>query len=135
MSFNASMPLFFQNNVNNPNNHFSGDEWRESLKSDDTEYQILSKIRGHVVLSNSIKPEYSLLPRTKFNLTVSSIKVNLSDRRIVTFLDFIEGLPLPSSHTLTVVPVVLSSVFENDLIAPEPNGKYLYTIMNLVRIL
>lgn len=110
----------------------SGDEWRESLRSDDTEYHMLSKIRGQIVLSNSIKPEYRLLPKTKLNLTVSSVKINLSDRRIVTFLDFMEGLPLPSSNTVSVAPIIISTVFENDVINPEPKGPQLYYIKNLV---
>lgn len=85
------------------------------------------------MLSNSIKPEYSLLPRTKLNVTASSVKLNLSDRKIVTLLDFLEGLPLPSSNTVTVVPIIISPVFESDAIGSEPNGMHLHRIINMVR--
>lgn len=93
----------------------------------------MSKVRGQIVLSNSIKPEYKLLPRTKMNITITSIKLNLSDRRIVMLLDFLEGLPLPSPNIVTVTSVVVPAEFENDVIAPEPAGKALKHLKNLVR--
>lgn len=36
------------------------------------------------------------------NLTISSLKINLSDRRIGLLLEFVDNLPLPTSNTVPV---------------------------------
>ncbi|KDR17657.1 Vacuolar protein sorting-associated protein 13C [Zootermopsis nevadensis] len=41
----------------------SGEEWRDARKLQDTDYHLVPKIRCQVVFSNSVKPEYRLLPR------------------------------------------------------------------------
>lgn len=51
-----------------------------------------------IVLSNSIRPEYKQLAKRKVNITVQNIKLNLSDLKISTILDFFENTPLPINH-------------------------------------
>ncbi|KAK6636914.1 hypothetical protein RUM43_010578 [Polyplax serrata] len=105
--------------------------WRENLTIDASEYHLISKVRGHVVLSDSIKPEYRLLPKSKLNVVVYNLKMNLSDRRMVMLLNFIEGLPLPSSNILTVNPAELVAEFQDDVVVPDSELNLNY-IKNLV---
>lgn len=101
---------------------------------DESEHHILSKARGQIVLSSSIKPDYKLLPQSKLNVILYSLKINLSDRRIVMLLDFFEGLPLPSSNTISVTPVTLETDFKNDIVKPDVELNLNY-IKNLVSAL
>ncbi|KAG8227036.1 hypothetical protein J437_LFUL013823 [Ladona fulva] len=73
----------------------SGDEWREMRKVQESEHHLIPKVRCQIVFSNSVRPEYRQLPRHKLNVTLGSIKLNLSDRKIGMFLDFLDNLPVP----------------------------------------
>ncbi|KAE8750068.1 hypothetical protein FOCC_FOCC003192 [Frankliniella occidentalis] len=74
----------------------SGDEWWESRKMQDSELHLVPKVRGQVVFSNSVRPEYRALARHKLTVSLSSVKLNLSDRRIGMGLDFLENVPAPT---------------------------------------
>lgn len=91
----------------------SGEEWRDARKLQDTDYHLVPKIRCQVVFSNSVKPDYRQLPRHKLNISISSLKLNLSDRKIGMVLDFLDNLPLPSPNTLRVSEV--DSVLEREV--------------------
>ncbi|XP_059052964.1 intermembrane lipid transfer protein VPS13A-like [Achroia grisella] len=76
--------------------------WREMRKHSDSELHLIPKIRALLVFSNSIKKEYKLLPRYKLNLSLSSFKLNLSDRIIGLMMDFVDNLPVPVPNTVPV---------------------------------
>ncbi|XP_066588204.1 intermembrane lipid transfer protein VPS13A-like isoform X2 [Prorops nasuta] len=66
----------------------SGDDWRALRTQKDSEFHFLPKVQANVTLSYSTKPEYRQLPRTKLNMSVSSIKFNLSENKIRLLLYF-----------------------------------------------
>ncbi|XP_021923386.1 vacuolar protein sorting-associated protein 13A-like isoform X4 [Zootermopsis nevadensis] len=103
----------------------SGEEWRDARKLQDTDYHLVPKIRCQVVFSNSVKPEYRLLPRHKLNFSISSLKLNLSDRKIGMVLDFLDNLPLPSPNTLRVSEV--DSVLEREVAADKNMARLIIT--------
>ncbi|KAH9636273.1 hypothetical protein HF086_009469 [Spodoptera exigua] len=76
--------------------------WRESRRHADSELHLIPKIKMQVVFSNSIKKDYKLLPKYKLNISLSSIKLNLSDRIIGLLLDFCDNLPVPVPNTVPV---------------------------------
>ncbi|RVE50817.1 hypothetical protein evm_004566 [Chilo suppressalis] len=76
--------------------------WREQRKHADSELHLIPKIKAQVVFSNSIKKDYKLLPRYKLNISLSSLKLNLSDRIISLLLDFCDNLPIPVPNTVPV---------------------------------
>ncbi|KAJ2950876.1 hypothetical protein O0L34_g5236 [Tuta absoluta] len=76
--------------------------WREMRKHADSELHLVPKTKMQVVFSNSIKKDYKLLPRYKLNISLSSFKLNLSDRIIGLLLDFIDNLPIPVPNTVPV---------------------------------
>nr|XP_049703427.1 intermembrane lipid transfer protein VPS13A isoform X1 [Helicoverpa armigera] len=78
------------------------DSWRESRRHADSELHLVPKIKMQVVFSNSIKKDYKLLPKYKLNISLSSIKLNLSDRIIGLLLDFCDNLPIPVPNTVPV---------------------------------
>ena len=51
--------------------------------------------------------------RHKLNISISSLKLNLSDRKIGMVLDFLDNVPLPSPNTLRVSEV--DSVLEREV--------------------
>ncbi|KAJ9582487.1 hypothetical protein L9F63_003180, partial [Diploptera punctata] len=118
----------------------SGEEWRDARKQQDTDYHLVPKIRCQVVFSNSVKPEYRQLPKHKLNISISSLKLNLSDRKIGMVLDFMDNLPLPSLNTLRVTEVdsVLekevaeASLLTADKIMPELNSNQLFELKKKV---
>nr|CAD7393578.1 unnamed protein product [Timema cristinae] len=107
----------------------SGEEWREVRKQQDSDHHLVPKIRCQVVFSNSIKPDYRQMPKHKLNVSLSSLKLNLSDRKIGMVLDFLDNLPLPSTNTVRVCDAeILSEQLPNlaaDLIIPELTKKHL----------
>ncbi|XP_060801512.1 intermembrane lipid transfer protein Vps13 isoform X2 [Amyelois transitella] len=78
------------------------DSWREMRKHADSELHLVPRIRAQLVFSNSIKKDYKLLPRYKLNISLSSFKLNLSDRIIGLLLDFMDNLPVPVPNTVPV---------------------------------
>ncbi|KAL0830292.1 hypothetical protein ABMA28_002492 [Loxostege sticticalis] len=92
--------------------------WREQRKHADSELHLIPKIKMQVVFSNSIKKDYKLLPRYKLNISLSSFKLNLSDRIIGLLLDFIDNLPIPVPNTVPV-SFMDSGDYAEDLEDPE----------------
>ncbi|XP_076222912.1 intermembrane lipid transfer protein VPS13A isoform X2 [Nomia melanderi] len=72
----------------------SGDDWRSARKKKDSEFHFIPKIQANTTISYSIKPEYHQLPRTKVNVSISSIKFNLSEYKIQMIVNFLNLLLL-----------------------------------------
>ncbi|RZF33558.1 hypothetical protein LSTR_LSTR008204 [Laodelphax striatellus] len=94
----------------------SGDEWRDAKKGHDSELHLIPKVQCQVVFSNSVRPEYRQLPRHKLNISMTSFKVNLSDRRIGSLLLFALNIPSPTANT---VHVSQSSMFMATEVEPD----------------
>ncbi|XP_048515019.1 intermembrane lipid transfer protein VPS13C-like isoform X2 [Athalia rosae] len=71
----------------------SGDDWREVKKLCDSENHLLPKIQCNFTLSHSIKMDYRVLPRTKLNMSISSLKLNLSERKLNLLTEFLCSIP------------------------------------------
>ncbi|KAL1131713.1 hypothetical protein AAG570_011326 [Ranatra chinensis] len=116
----------------------SGDVWRDSKKLNDSEFHLLPKVQCQVVFSNSIKPEYKLLPRYKLNISLTSLKVNISDRKIGSVMDFLDNLPLPSANTVhvsissNVMCLASFAELQNDDIKDDPSRMRLTQIKILL---
>ncbi|XP_017890538.1 vacuolar protein sorting-associated protein 13C-like [Ceratina calcarata] len=78
----------------------SGDDWRAARKRKDSEYHFLPKIHANTTVSYSIKPEYYQLPRTKVNVSISSVKFNLSENKIRLIVHFLNLLLLVYQENL-----------------------------------
>ncbi|XP_077487985.1 intermembrane lipid transfer protein VPS13A-like isoform X2 [Amblyomma americanum] len=78
----------------------SGDEWRMARLLPESEMHLVPKIKAQALFSNSVKPDYRHLPRHKLNVSISSLKLNLSDRRLGLLVEFAHNFPLP--HLLTI---------------------------------
>lgn len=64
----------------------------------DSSSHILVKPVTQIVVSNSIRPEYKQVAKRKINISVQSVKLNFSDHKISTLLDFFENTPVPINH-------------------------------------
>lgn len=80
-----------------------------------------------LVLHKVSKVLYSTF-RHKLNVSVSSLKFNLSDRKINCVLDFVDNVPLPTANT---VHVSVSSVSLQAALQYQPQGDPLYTASQL----
>ncbi|XP_062531261.1 intermembrane lipid transfer protein VPS13A isoform X2 [Bombyx mori] len=94
------------------------DQWREQRKHGDSELHLIPRIKMQIVFSNSIKKDYRLLPRYKLNISLSSFKLNLSDRIIGYLLDFCDNLPIPVPNTVPV-SFMDSGDYAEDVVDPE----------------
>ncbi|EFN62404.1 Vacuolar protein sorting-associated protein 13A [Camponotus floridanus] len=70
----------------------SGDDWRSARKRNDSEYHLLPKLQANATLSYSIRPEYRQLPRTKLNVHISNVKLNLSENKLQLMAHFLNKL-------------------------------------------
>ncbi|GFR31245.1 vacuolar protein sorting-associated protein 13 [Trichonephila clavata] len=77
----------------------SGEEWRVAKQASESEMHLVPKAKIMVVFSNSVRPDCKNLPRQKLNISVPSLKLNLSDRRISMIADFLQNIPLPKTKS------------------------------------
>ncbi|KAF8773523.1 Vacuolar protein sorting-associated protein 13C like protein [Argiope bruennichi] len=75
----------------------SGEEWRVAKQASESEMHLVPKAKILVVFSNSVRPDCKALPRQKLNISVPSLKLNLSDRRVSMIADFLQNIPFPKS--------------------------------------
>lgn len=78
--------------------YFIGNDWRNLKNQIDSSSHFLAKTVTQIVISNSIRPEYKQLAKRKINISVQSAKLNLSDHKICSILDFFENTPIPINH-------------------------------------
>ncbi|CAH1390229.1 unnamed protein product [Nezara viridula] len=85
-----------------------------------------------------VLPELGTLQKHKLNVTLSSIKFNISDRKIGSVMDFLDNIPLPSPNTVHVSissnVVYLASIPEltNDEFRGDPTVDLLTRIKILI---
>ncbi|XP_065221412.1 intermembrane lipid transfer protein VPS13A-like isoform X2 [Planococcus citri] len=108
--------------------NYADQEWRNFKKIHTSQYHILSKIHSQIVFSNSIKPESKQLPRYKLNVSLQKLKINMSDSRIVSLINFMNNVPSPKSHTV----LHLSEQFSFDNIKLQDSLKVLEKIQHLI---
>lgn len=70
----------------------SGENWRDARREIDTDMHLISKMNMLLVFSHCIRSpnESGGLPEYKFNVTVPSLKLNVSERKIVMLMTFLE---------------------------------------------
>ncbi|XP_071956749.1 intermembrane lipid transfer protein VPS13A-like [Antedon mediterranea] len=73
----------------------TGDNWHESLELRDSERHLLPSFGLQLSLFNSVQPEYKELPQLKVEAVLPSVKVNISESKLKTLLQFVHHLPLP----------------------------------------
>jgi len=90
---------------------FLGNDWRSLKNEMDSSLHLLGKTVTQIVVSNSIRPEYKQLAKRKINISVQSVRFNLSDQKVNSILDFIENTPIPINH---VSSATLKKHFSDD---------------------
>lgn len=78
----------------------TGDDWRESRSWKDSENHVIPKIQSNVTVSFSIKPDYRLLPKLKLNVSISTLKINLSKHKLLCFNEFLNQLSIPNLNDI-----------------------------------
>ncbi|XP_011303575.1 vacuolar protein sorting-associated protein 13C [Fopius arisanus] len=91
----------------------SGDDWRDSRNLKDSDFHIVPKIQANVTISFSIKPDYRLLPRLKLNVSISTVKFNVSKHKLVCLNDFLSQVSIPHPQDLEDLRRSLLRVQEN----------------------
>uniref|UniRef100_T1J6X9 Large ribosomal subunit protein uL13 n=1 Tax=Strigamia maritima TaxID=126957 RepID=T1J6X9_STRMM len=83
----------------------SGDEWRVARTLAESDSHLIPKLSIKLIFSNSVKPDYRQLPRQKMNVSVPTLKLNLSDRRLRLLADFVLNLPMPRPKVCSATDV------------------------------
>lgn len=91
----------------------SGDEWRMARLQPESDMHLVPKIKLQALFSNSVKPDYRFLPRHKLNISVSSLKLNLSDRRLGQLTEFAYNFPFPGIISAVSVDMIDGSDKDN----------------------
>ncbi|XP_076634172.1 intermembrane lipid transfer protein VPS13A isoform X1 [Colletes latitarsis] len=101
----------------------SGDDWRSARKRKDSEFHFIPKIQANTTISYNIRPEYHQLPRTKVNVSISSIKFNLSENKIQMIVHFLNVLLLTYQKNV--------EKYDNDLKLHESKKSWNKTIVSM----
>lgn len=72
----------------------SGENWRDARREIDTEMHLISKMNVLLVFSSCVRQpsECGGLPEYKLNVTVPSLKINISERKIALLLMYLEHI-------------------------------------------
>lgn len=121
----------------------SGENWRDARREIDTDMHLISKMNTLLVFSHCIRSpnESGGLPEYKFNVSVPSLKINVSERKIVMFLTFLEHVGLLfSEHWVKCAKlwemnkgVVHRTIYPKDLIVGKLSVLKLCEIRTSVR--
>ncbi|KAK6170959.1 hypothetical protein SNE40_019236 [Patella caerulea] len=120
----------------------SGDDWHTAQTQADSEYHILPSVRLTVAFFNAVKQDYTQLPRQKMIASIPTLKVNISDKRLLLLMSFFRNFPMPTSTSMAtlgddlvdgmmnMVPSVVSVDMSNAQV--EPDISYLRRIRRSV---
>ncbi|KAK0164246.1 hypothetical protein PV328_002894 [Microctonus aethiopoides] len=106
----------------------SGDDWRESRNWKDSECHIIPKIQANITVSFSIKPDYRLLPKLKLNVSISTLKVNISKYKLTSLNDFICQISIPDPNDIEKFRKSLLKIHD------ETNQSMLFSSEELIRV-
>jgi hypothetical protein len=72
--------------------------------------------------------------RHKFNVSVASFKINLSDRRITALLDFLDSVPLPAPNSVhcSIVDGLVPQIAQEDMVPLAPCAPHLRHIRSII---
>nr|XP_006815974.1 PREDICTED: vacuolar protein sorting-associated protein 13A-like [Saccoglossus kowalevskii] len=73
------------------------EDWHNAHALKDSEFHILPSTLIQVSVFLSVKPDYKVLPQTKLEAVVPSLKVTVSDNRLKALLKFGQTLPMPAT--------------------------------------
>lgn len=121
----------------------SGENWRDARREIDTDMHLVSKMNMLLVFSHCIRSpnESGGLPEYKFNVSVPSLKINVSERKIIMFLTFLEHVGLLFSEHWTKCAklweaskgVVRRTIFPKDLVVGKLSVMKLCEVRTSVR--
>ncbi|KAF7991246.1 hypothetical protein HCN44_002808 [Aphidius gifuensis] len=112
----------------------SGDDWRESRKLKDSDCHIVPKIQSNITISFSIKPEYRLLPRLKLNISISTLKLNISKHKLLCLNDFMNLMAIPKPCDIEKFRINLMKIKE-DVSQCQPLSSYeLFRVRTIVAL-
>lgn len=121
----------------------SGENWRDARKEIDTEMHLISKMNILLVFSSCVRRsnESGGLPDYKFNITVPSLKLNISERKIDLVLTYLEHVGnLVCEHWMRCVSlwktgrgIVNRTIYPKDLIIGKWSVLKLAETRNSVR--
>ncbi|KAL5009891.1 hypothetical protein ScPMuIL_012196 [Solemya velum] len=81
----------------------SGDDWHTAQTQPDSEYHILPSMAVTLAFFNAVKPNYKQLPRHKVVTSLPTLKLNMSDKRLITLLSFFDNFPMPTSTSMVTL--------------------------------
>ncbi|CAH1799949.1 unnamed protein product [Owenia fusiformis] len=91
----------------------SGDDWHTAQTQADSKYHIIPTVEMQLSFFNTVKPDYKALPQQKIVANLPTLKLNVSDEKIVMLSDFLQNIPLPS-HSESI-PMMMSDSVDGGL--------------------
>ncbi|XP_017782614.1 PREDICTED: vacuolar protein sorting-associated protein 13A-like [Nicrophorus vespilloides] len=108
----------------------SKDTWKDSRRERDTDLHIVPKTNFSASYSTCVK-KLKTLPKCKLTATIQTIKVNLSERKIIQFLTFINSF----TRSIEVKPLERPKPWKKDAIIGKLSWSYLMHVQSSIMIL
>ncbi|GJQ74448.1 hypothetical protein Trydic_g21318 [Trypoxylus dichotomus] len=108
----------------------SSEDWRSGRKERDTELHMLAKNSFSATYANCVKSMTSI-PKQKFNVTMQSFKINISERKLLTFLKFLNSIKAESEDSK---PKLHRVAWPKDRVVIHWNPKYLSHIQDYITL-
>ncbi|KRT80523.1 hypothetical protein AMK59_6501, partial [Oryctes borbonicus] len=108
----------------------SGEDWRSGRREKDTELHVLAKNFFNATYAHCIKSIPSI-PKQKFNINMPTLKVNISERKLLIFLKFLNSIKAEKED---LKPIVQKVTWPKDRVVIHWNSKYLSHIQDYITL-
>ncbi|XP_064629495.1 intermembrane lipid transfer protein VPS13A-like isoform X5 [Lineus longissimus] len=81
----------------------SGEDWHTAQTQPDSEFHILPSVTLQMSFYSSVKPDYKQLPQQKIVANLPTLKLNVSDNKIVMLTAFAKNIPIPNSQSMPIL--------------------------------
>ncbi|XP_048240040.1 vacuolar protein sorting-associated protein 13A-like isoform X2 [Haliotis rufescens] len=81
----------------------SGDDWHTAQTQPDSDYHILPSVQLVVAFFNAVRRDYKQLPQQKLVASLPTMKLNISDKRLLLLMSFFRNFPIPASTSMATL--------------------------------
>ncbi|KAK9700309.1 Repeating coiled region of VPS13 [Popillia japonica] len=108
----------------------SSEDWRSGRREKDTELHVLAKNSFTASYANSTKT-ITAIPNQKFNINMPTLKINISERKLLIFLKFLNSIQTNKDESKVTAK---KPSWPTDRILIRWNPKYLLHVQNYITL-
>ncbi|KAI4458553.1 vacuolar protein sorting-associated protein vps13 [Holotrichia oblita] len=108
----------------------SSEDWRSGRREKDTELHVLAKNSFTASYANSTKT-ITAIPNQKFNINMPTLKINISERKLLIFLKFLNSIQTKKNESKVTAK---KPSWPKDRVFIRWNPKYLLHVQNYITL-